>query len=99
MRKYPHLLLLTPCLLLSMMTPVRAGEECQGRVLQPEGRVESVAVSSDGRWLVAGSKNDTRLWNLKASDPLAKCIVLRGSPGPLSSDGRSLMTTVNQQII
>ena len=91
--------MLTPCLLLGTMIPVRAGEGWQGRVLGPERSVESIAASSDGRWLVAGSKNETRLWKLRANDPLAKCIVLRGSPGTISSDGRWLMTIVNEQII
>jgi WD40 repeat protein len=93
------LLLLIPCLLVGTMIPVRAGEEWQSRVIGPERSVESIAADSYGRWLVAGSKNDTRLWNLKANDPLAKCTVLRGSPGPISSDGQWLVTMANQQVI
>jgi hypothetical protein len=99
MRKYRIVSLLTHCLLIGTVIPARAGEEWQGRVLRPEGGIESIAVSCDGRWLVAGSKKDTRLWNLKANDPLAKCIVLRGWTGPMSSDGRWLVTTADEQVI
>jgi len=94
-RKYGLLLLLTPGLLLGAMAPLRAGEEIQGRVIKPEGGVKSIAASPDGRWLVTGTKEDTRLWNLKAVDTLAKCFVLRGSVGPISPDGQWLLTVVN----
>jgi WD40 repeat protein len=77
------------------MAPLGAGEEIQGRVIKPEGGVKSIAASSDGRWLVTGTKEDTRLWNLKVVDPLAKCFVLRGSAGPISPDGQWLLTEVN----
>jgi WD40 repeat protein len=87
--------LLTSWLLLGAMGPLRAGEELQGRVIKPEGDVKSIAASSDGRWLTTGTKEDTRLWNLRAVDPLAKCFVLRGSAGPFSPDGQGLVTVVN----
>jgi WD40 repeat protein len=93
------LVLLTSCLLLAPMAPLRAGEELQGRVVKPEGSVKSIAASSDGRWLVTDTKEDTRLWNLKADDPLAKCFVLRGSVGPISPDGQWLMTVVEDRAI
>jgi WD40 repeat protein len=87
--------LLTPRLLLGAVLPLRAGEETQGRVIKPEGNVKSIAASSDGRWLVTETKADTRLWNLRAVDPLAKCFVLRGSAGPISPDGQWLTTVVD----
>jgi WD40 repeat protein len=92
-------LLLTPCLLLGAIASLRAEEKLPGRVLKPERGVESIGVSSDGRWLVAAAKVNTRLWNLKADDPLAECIVLRGSAGPISPDGQWLITVVNDRDI
>jgi WD40 repeat protein len=77
----------------------RASEKWQGRILKRERGIESVDVSSDGRWLVAGTKQDTRLWNLKTDDPPARCIVLRGSAGRISPDGRWLTTVVNDRVI
>jgi WD40 repeat protein len=68
-------------------------------VLKPSGGVESISLSADGRWLVAGCKEDTRLWDLKADDPSAKPIVLRGSAGPVSPDGRWLMTAGTDRTI
>jgi WD40 repeat protein len=91
--------LLTPCLLLGAVAPVRPCEEIQGRVVKPAGNVTSIAASCDGQWLITGTKADTRLWNLKAVDPLAKCVVLRGSAGPISPNGQRLMTVVEDRAI
>jgi WD40 repeat protein len=99
MSKDLYLVLLTPCLLLAPVAPLRGGEVIQGRVIRPEGGVKSIAVSPDGRWLVTGTNEDTRLWNLQAVDPLAKCFVLRGSVGPISPDGHWLATVVNGRAI
>jgi WD40 repeat protein len=76
-----------------------AGEEWRGRPLKPEGAAENIAVGPDGRWLVAGSGDVTRLWDLKADDPLARCVVLRGSAGPVSPDGHWLMTVDGDRAI
>lgn len=70
----------------------RSGGELQPKILNPAGGVERLAVTPGGRWLVAGCKEDTRLWDLKADDPSAKSLVVRGSAGPVSPDGRWLMT-------
>ena len=91
--------LVVPCLLLGATVSLRAGDELPCKVLKPPGGVESISVSAGGRWLVAGCKEDTRLWDLKAADPSAKPIVLRGSAGPVSPDGRWLMTAGNDRTI
>jgi WD40 repeat protein len=86
-------------LVLGAVTPLRAGEELQAKLLKPEGGVESIAIGPDGRRLVTGGKEDSRLWDLKADDPSAKCLVLRGSAGPISRDGKWLLTVGNDQVI
>ena len=44
--------------------------------------VYAVAISPDNRWLVTGSYDKTaRLWDLKAKDPAANPVVLRGHEG------------------
>ena len=43
------------------------------------GAVTAVAISPDNRWLVTGSEDKTaRLWDLRAKDPAANPVVLRG---------------------
>ena len=44
-----------------------------------EGTVNAVAISPDNHWLVTGSDDKTaRLWDLRAKDPAANPVVLRG---------------------
>jgi len=63
-----------------------------------EGRVDAVAISPDGRWLVTGSEDKTaRVWDLRAKDPAASAIVLRGHENrvtavAISPDNRRLVT-------
>jgi WD40 repeat protein len=78
---------------------LRAGEEWWGKPLKPEGVVESITVSPDGRWLVGGCGKVTRLWDLKAERPSAQSVVLRGSAGPVCPDGRWLMTVDGDRAI
>ena len=87
------------CLLLGATASLRAGDELPSKVLKPSGGVESISLGADGRWLVTGCKEDTRLWDLKADDPSAKSIVVRGSAGPVSPDDRWLMTAGNDRTI
>jgi WD40 repeat protein len=57
-----------------------------------------VAISPDNRWLVTGSDDRTaRLWNLRAQDPGANPVALRGHRGAvnalaISFDSRWLVT-------
>jgi hypothetical protein len=53
--------LMALCLLFVVDAHLWAAEALQGRPVQPAGRVDSIAISPDGRWLVAGSEVDTRL--------------------------------------
>jgi WD40 repeat protein len=99
MSKSGSLLILLPCLLLGVTGRLRAEEERQGIVLKPAGEVENIAVSRDGRWLVAGCKEETRLWDLKAADPAARSVVVSGSAGVLSPDGRWLMTAGDERTV
>ena len=47
-----------------------------------EDDLSSLAISSDGKWLVTGSEDRTaRLWDLAAVDPSRSSIVLRGHEG------------------
>jgi WD40 repeat protein len=97
MHKSGFLWLLPACLLLGATAPLPAAEEREGTVLKPAGEVEDIAVSRDGRWLVAGCKDETRLWDLKATDPSAGSLVLKGHANPVtflavSPDSRWLVT-------
>jgi WD40 repeat protein len=78
---------------------VKKAQGAEGHVLKSEGKVESIAVSPDGRWLIAGGKAETRLWALKDDGLAAHCVVLRGRAGPVSPDGRRLMTSGNDRTI
>jgi WD40 repeat protein len=57
-----------------------------------------VAFSPDNRWVVTGSYDTTaQLWDLKAADPAAQPVVLKGHEGPVravafSSDNRWVVT-------
>ena len=53
------------------------------RVLEAPEQVECMAVSRDGRWLIAGNESDKiiRRWDLTADDPAAASDVLRGHDG------------------
>jgi WD40 repeat protein len=65
-----------------------------------EGVVRAVAISSDNRWIVTGNLDKTaRLWDLRAKDPAANPMILRGHENPIGAwdqtpearhDGRSL---------
>jgi WD40 repeat protein len=72
--------------------PAAAAGQARGRVLEPARGVEQVAVGGAGRWLVAGGKGETRLHDLMSDDPWDKWKVLNGSAGPVSRDGRWLVT-------
>jgi WD40 repeat protein len=51
-----------------------------------EGAVSAVATSSDSRWVVTESADNTaRLWDLSAKDSAAKPVVLRGHGGAIST--------------
>jgi hypothetical protein len=55
-------------------------------VARADGRITTVAISSDNRWVVTGSFDKTaRLWDLSAKDPAANSIVLRGHEGAVTS--------------
>jgi hypothetical protein len=76
--------LVVPCLFLGATASLRAGDELPSKVLKPSGGVESISVNADGRWLVAGCKEDTRLWDLKAAKP-GQDASLVGPPAKLAS--------------
>ena len=83
-----------------------AAEEPNGKVLQPQGAVESIAVSADGRRAATGHADGTAgLWDLGAdgpsasrpmhsSDPASRaCFLTRCStPAAMRSTAGSLMT-------
>jgi WD40 repeat protein len=44
-----------------------------------DGPITTLAISTDSRWVVTGSEDKTaRLWDLRAQDPAANPVVLRG---------------------
>ena len=52
-----------------------------------DGPITTLAISADSRWLVTGSEDKTaRLWDLRANDPAANPVVLRG-PGRVGQCG------------
>jgi WD40 repeat protein len=71
-----------------------------GRLLFLEGGTASMVFSPDARWLVtAGAAGIARLWDLKAADPSARFVDLRGHAGAIrnhelavSPNGRWLVT-------
>src|SRR5262245_31930302 len=91
--------LLAPGVLLWLAIPLPAGDHLKSKPLQSARGTETIAVSRGGRWLVAGGKEDTRLWDLQSADPAARPLVLRGSAGVLSPDGRWLITAGNDRTI
>jgi WD40 repeat protein len=61
--------------------------------------ISAVAISADSRWLVTGGGADhtARLWDLRAKDPAANPVVLRGHDGAvnavaISADNRWVVT-------
>jgi WD40 repeat protein len=77
----------------------RAADEPQGKLVDPPGGTEAVAVDPAGSWLVTGGSDaSVRLWSLKGDDPFGKsAFVLRGHGQPVGSltispDGRRLVT-------
>jgi WD domain, G-beta repeat len=70
----------------------RARLELPCKLLKPTAGVEHVAVAPGSRWLVGGGKETAWLWDLKADAPAARSIELRGSAGPISPDGRWLVS-------
>jgi WD40 repeat protein len=77
----------------------RAGIELPWKILKPAGGVERVGVAAGSRWLLGGGEEATWLWDLKADDPSAKSVELRGLAGPISPDGRWLMTAAEDRAI
>jgi WD40 repeat protein len=69
-------------------------------VLRHSGQLYSMALSPNGRWLIARSSGDEglRLWDIAARDPASTLRILRGHNGPgiwslgFSSDSRWLAT-------
>jgi WD domain, G-beta repeat len=63
-----------------------------------DGPITTLAISADSRWLVTGSGDKTaRLWDLRAQDPSANPVVLRGHDGgvyavAISADSRWVVT-------
>jgi WD40 repeat protein len=59
-------------------------------VLRHENAVSALAISADNHWLVSGSADArARLWNLKAKDPAASPVVLRGHESVVTTVGIS----------
>jgi WD40 repeat protein len=73
-----------------------AAKHAQGRMLGPAGSVQHIVVGGQGKWLVAGGKTATHLFDLHADEPWRESKVLQGSAGPVSRDGRWLMTADSQ---
>jgi WD40 repeat protein len=48
--------------------------------------IRAVAISADNRWLVTGIADNTAwLWDLRATDPAANPVVLRGHGGTVDA--------------
>jgi WD40 repeat protein len=77
----------------------RAGVELPCKILRPTGGIEHVRVAPASRWLIGAGNAVTWLWDLEADDPSAKSVELRGWSGPISPDGRCLMTATKDRAI
>jgi hypothetical protein len=110
--KYPQLSLLLAVEAVKVQQPlhgirVAAAEQSLREALgtiggrlaaRADGPITTVAISADSRWLVTGSEDNTaRLWDLRAKDPAANPVVLRGHEGSvvgvaISADSRWVVT-------
>jgi WD40 repeat protein len=68
---------------IALVSDLRSDDPSKPLVLRGhKGKIKSATFSSDNRWLVTGSNDQTaRLWDLSAADPAAHALVFGGHQG------------------